>query len=100
MPGNMSNTVMQFLPIILIVVVFYFLLIRPQQKAEKKRKEMINLLKKGDRVLTHSGIYATVADRKGDDRLVLRIADGVKVEFTKAAISKKIEKSEESSSGI
>ncbi len=80
-----------FLMIGLMIVVFYFLLIRPQQRAEKKRKEMIDELKNGDKVVTNSGIFATVVDKKGDDRVVLRIADNTKVEFSKLAISKKIE---------
>lgn len=59
-------------PLLLMGVVFYFLLIRPQRKKDKKVKEMLNALKKGDRVTTIGGIYGTI-DRIKDDTIVLLI---------------------------
>lgn len=50
----------QFAPLILIFVVFYFLLIRPQQQKQKEMKNMLNMLKRGDRVVTGGGILGTV----------------------------------------
>ena len=83
------NPLIQYLPLLPIPFVFYFMLIRPQQAQEKKRKEMINRLKKNDKVLTAAGMYGTVlsVDDQGD-RVVLRLDDDgkVKVTFTKASI--------------
>ncbi len=78
----------QFAPLILIFVVFYFLLIRPQQKKQKVLQDMIQSLKKGDRVITSGGLIAVVADIK-DKRVVLKLGEGketVKVEVLKNAI--------------
>jgi preprotein translocase subunit YajC len=50
----------QFLPLVLIFVVFYFLLIRPQQQRQKEQKQMLNALKRGDRVVTGGGILGVV----------------------------------------
>ena len=73
---------------------FYLLLIRPQQKQERDRKQMIDALKKNDRVLTTAGIYGTVmsVDNEGD-RVVLRIGEdqGVRVAFTKGSIVRVME---------
>ena len=44
-----------------IFIIFYFFLIRPNQKKEKERRNMQSSLKKGDKILTHSGIFATVS---------------------------------------
>ncbi|MDU2066335.1 MAG: preprotein translocase subunit YajC, partial [Sporomusaceae bacterium] len=52
--------VLQFWPIVLMVVIFYFLLYRPQQKEQKKRAEMLDSLKKGDRIITSGGLYGTI----------------------------------------
>ena len=41
-----------FLPLILIFGVFYILLIRPQQKKVKLHREMINNLRRGDKIIT------------------------------------------------
>ncbi len=74
------------LPILGMFVIFYFLLIRPQQKRQKEMMKMVNALKKGDRVVTASGLYGTVAGLR-DDVVVVEIADGVKVEMMKNAVT-------------
>ncbi len=74
------------LPILGMLVIFYFLLIRPQQKRQKEMQKMLAGVKKGDRVVTASGMYGVVAGVK-DDIVVLKIADNVKVEMLKSAIS-------------
>lgn len=73
-------------PIVLIFVIFYFLLIRPQQKKQKQHQKMLESVKKGDRVVTSGGVYGTVVGVK-DNVVVLKIAENVKVEFAKSAIS-------------
>ena len=47
-------------PLGLMIVVFYFLLIRPQQKQARQQDELRKGLKKGDKIVTTSGILATV----------------------------------------
>ena len=74
------------LPILGMLLIFYFLMIRPQQKRQKEVQKMLSGVKKGDRVLTASGLYGTVSGVK-DDVLVLQIADNVKVEMVKSAVT-------------
>lgn len=80
--------------LILMVVtigIFYFLLIRPQKKKEKNRLGMISTLKKGDRVLTTSGMYGVVDSFKEGDVVIVKIAGNTKVEFTKNAVQMKVQ---------
>ena len=77
---------LQMLPIVLIFVIFYFLLIRPQQKRQKEHQKMLDSMSKGDRVLTSGGMYGVVVGID-PDKVVLKIAENVKAEFTKSAIS-------------
>ena len=86
-----GNPLSMLFPILGMLAIFYFLLIRPQQKRQKETQKMITALKNGDRVLTSSGIYATVAGVK-DDTLILKIADNVKIEVLKTAVSGVVEK--------
>jgi preprotein translocase subunit YajC len=72
--------------IALIFVIFYFLLIRPQQKKQKQHQKMLEGITKGDKVVTSGGMYGTVVGVK-DNVVVLKIAENVKVEFSKASIS-------------
>jgi len=81
-----GNPIITFLPIILIFVIFYFLLIRPQQKRQKEHQSMLDRISKGDRVVTSGGLYGTVVGVK-DNMVVLKIAEDVKAEFAKSAIS-------------
>lgn len=74
------------LPILGMLLIFYFLMIRPQQKRQKEIRKMLDAVKKGDRVLTASGLYGVVAGIK-DDIVVLKIADDVKVEMLKSAVT-------------
>jgi preprotein translocase subunit YajC len=80
-----------FIMIGVMILIFYFLLIRPNQKKEKERKQMIDNLQKGDKVLTSGGIYGVVVNVKNEEGIVvLKIGEGAKVEFAKAAIQTKI----------
>lgn len=72
-------------PLLLIFAVFWFVLILPERKQRKKRQEMIDALKKGDRVLTTAGIFGTVVQAQ-DDVVTLQVADGVRLRFAKAAV--------------
>jgi preprotein translocase subunit YajC len=80
-----------FLPLIAIVVIFYFLLIRPQSKRQKEHKTMISTLRKGDKVITSSGMYGTIVgmDDK-ENKVVLKVAENVKIEFTKSSIAGRV----------
>jgi len=83
-----------FIPIIGMLVIFYFLLIRPQQKRQKETKSMIESLRKGDRVVTASGLYGSIVGIK-ENMIVVKIAENVKVEMLKSAVTGLVEKGDE-----
>ncbi len=70
-----------------MVVIFYVLLIRPQQTKQKELQKMISNLKTGDKVVTNGGIHGIVTNVKDGPTLVLKVADNVKIEVDKSAIS-------------
>lgn len=74
------------LPIVAIGLVFYFIVIAPANKQRKKTQEMLSSLKKGDRVMTSSGIYGTV--QGVEDRVVyLKVAENVKLKVARTAVA-------------
>lgn len=77
---------MSFLPLILLFAVFYFLLIRPQQKRAKQQKTFIDNLKKGDKIITSSGLYGTITGIT-DDAITIEIAEKVRVKVAKNAVA-------------
>ncbi len=72
---------------VLLIVVFWTILILPQRKQQKRRNEMINALKKGDKVITIGGIHGEITNIDGDD-LWLRVADKVEIKMVKSAVSR------------
>jgi len=80
------NAIISLLPFLVILVIFYFLLIRPGQSRQKKLQQMIDNLKVGDKIVTNSGIYGTIMGFK-NDRIQVRVAENVKIEMSRNAVS-------------
>jgi preprotein translocase subunit YajC len=79
------------LPFILMLLVIYFLLLRPQMKKQKQHQSMLKELKKGDKVITSSGMYGTIFGINDEqNKVVLKVADEVKLEFLKSSIAQKV----------
>ena len=57
-----GDMLMQFVPLILMFAIFWFLLIRPQQKRAKAHKQMLAELKRGDHVMTSSGLIGRIME--------------------------------------
>ena len=79
-----NSGISQFIPLILIFVIFYFFLIRPQQKKVKEHKIMVDNLKRGDKIVTSSGIIGTVERIIDNEKAEVLIAENVKVEVIKS----------------
>jgi preprotein translocase subunit YajC len=75
-----------FLPMLLIIVVFYFFMIRPQMKKAKDHKKYVEELKKGDKVITTSGIHGKIVDLN-ETTFLVEVEGGTKIRFEKSAIS-------------
>jgi preprotein translocase subunit YajC len=88
-PG-ISSMLTSFMPMILIVAVFYFVMIAPERKQRKKREAMLAAVKKGDKVLTTGGMFASVA-AVNEDSVTLLAADDVRLKFSRTAIAQVIE---------
>ncbi|SEN35347.1 preprotein translocase subunit YajC [Lihuaxuella thermophila] len=82
----MQQQLMGLLPMILIFVAFYFFLIRPQQKRQKERTQMLNALKKGDKVITIGGLHGSIVDLT-EDRVTLKVSDNTRLVFERSAIN-------------
>ncbi len=83
---------MQMLPLLLIIPIFYLFLIRPQQKKQKDHAKMLTELKRGDKVVTNSGIIGTIwGINEKDNFIVLKVGEDTKIEFLRSAIAGKME---------
>jgi preprotein translocase subunit YajC len=91
-PGNggPGSFVQMLLPFAAMFAILYFIVLRPQQKQKADRERMLNALKKGDRVVTTSGMHGTVIGL-GEHTVQLRVADQVKLEFDRGSIGRVVE---------
>jgi preprotein translocase subunit YajC len=83
--GPGSNPFMGLLPILAMFGIMYFLLLRPQQKEARRHQEMVKNLKKGDEVVTAGGLFGRILSLS-DERVSLRVDEGVKVEVERSKI--------------
>ena len=91
--GGKGGMAGMMVPMLIIFAIFYFMLIRPQQRKEKDRRAMIEALKSGQRVLFGGGIIGTI-DSVKEDSFMISVADGVKMEAARGAVSKVLQDGE------
>ena len=94
-PSSQADQMLHMFAILAITIgIFYFMIIRPQQKKQKETDAMLQAISKGDRVLTTGGVFGTVVGKKTEDVIVLKVADDVKMEFSKQSIVRVLERGE------
>ena len=76
-----------FLPLILIFGVFYILLIRPQQKKVRQHREMLDNLRRGDKIITSGGIIGTINKVSENKELQLQVSDSVEIKIAAGMVA-------------
>lgn len=76
----------QWFPMLALFAIFYFLMIRPQAKQRKERETLLGNLKKGDKVVTSSGLVATVSSL-GPKFIEAKLTDDVRVTMLKSSVT-------------
>jgi len=92
--GQQTSPVFMVGWLVLMMGLFYFLLIRPQQRKEKERRAVIDNIKSGDRVVFGGGFLGIVSNVK-DKTFTIKIADNVKIEVVRQAVSQVLGKGDE-----
>ncbi len=83
--GPMDMLTGMAFPLLMCGLVFWFFMIAPERKQRKKREEMLKNIKKGDEVLTTSGLYGSVV-QVHEGVVTLQVADGVRMRFAQSSI--------------
>lgn len=85
-PGGQPSAFEMFVPFIFIFVIFYFLIIRPQGKRQKEHQKFLSELKRGDEIVTSSGILGRI-EGITDQFITLEVADGVKLKMLRSQVA-------------
>ena len=81
------ETLSNYTPLILILLVFYFFILAPQLKRNKKEKQFAANLKKGDRVITKSGMHGKIAALNDKDNSWVAETLAGEIKFDRSALS-------------
>ena len=84
--GGFNPTIIIFL--ILIFGIFYFLMIRPQRKRQKEHQELIEELKRGDKVITAGGIYGVI-ESLSEDSIIIKVESGTTMRVARSSVALK-----------
>ena len=80
--------VLNFAPFIIVIGVLYFMVLRPAGKDRKDHQAMLDALKRGDEVVTSSGMLGKVTDI-AENFVTVEVARNVKIRMRRSAIAKK-----------
>ncbi|MBA7677455.1 hypothetical protein ES703_85713 [subsurface metagenome] len=77
--------------VVLIFGLMYFVLIRPQRKRQKEHQQLIEELKRGDRVVTAGGIHGVI-ESISEDSVIIKVESGATMRVAKGSVSLKQER--------
>ena len=80
----------KMMPFVFVFLLLYFVFIRPAQKRQKKHQTLIDQLKKGDNVITSSGILGIIHGLT-DNFVTLEVADNTRIRVLRSQISSLVE---------
>lgn len=81
-----ANPLATFIPMLLIFGIFYFLVLRPQSKKQKQHASFLKEIKRGDMVVTQSGIIGMVKNLS-DKIVTLEIDNGVCLKILRGQVA-------------
>ena len=76
--------------LVLIFAAMYFLMIKPQRKKQKEQQEMVQQIRKGEKVIIAGGIYGQI-ESVGEESIVLRLESGATMRVAISSIAGKRE---------
>ncbi|MCX5780686.1 MAG: preprotein translocase subunit YajC [Firmicutes bacterium] len=74
----------------IFMLVFWFFIIKPRKQQEKKHKDIVESIKRGDKVVTIGGLKGEVS-RVKDDSVMIKVDESTELEYVKNAIAYKVE---------
>ncbi len=92
-PSPAGGGIISLLPIVFIFIIAYYVMIRPQMRRQKEQQRLVSALKTGDRVVTSAGIHGMITNVK-DSTVILKVADNVKLEMEKSAVTNVLKSAE------
>ena len=90
-PGGEASIWPMVIFLALIFGLMYLVLVRPQRKRQKEHQQLVEELKRGDRVITAGGIYGQI-ENISDDSVVLKVESGTTIRVARSSVALKRER--------
>lgn len=84
--GQQPSILEAVFPFIIMFVILYFMILRPQMRKQKDHQSFVTTLKRGDEVITQSGILGKI-EGLTEQFVTLEIADGVRIKMLRSQIA-------------
>jgi preprotein translocase subunit YajC len=88
--GGISSILPLIIFLVLIFAMMYFLMVRPQRKRQKEQQQLLSELKRGDKIITSSGIYGVI-ESLSEDSAVIKVESGATMRIARTSIAGKRE---------
>lgn len=72
---------------VILLLILYYISIMPKKRQEKEIKKMQEGLKKGDKIITYSGLSGVIEEINDDKIIVLTNPDNIKLTIEKWAVA-------------
>ena len=90
-PGGETSILPMLIFLAVIFGLMYLVLIRPQRKRQKEHQQLVEELKRGDRVVTAGGIYGQI-ETVSEDSVVIKVESGTTMRVAKNSVALKRER--------
>jgi preprotein translocase subunit YajC len=71
--------------LVVLFALMYFVMIRPQRKKQQEHQDLLQELRRGDKVMTAGGIYGQI-DSLNDDSVVLKVESGATIRVARSSV--------------
>lgn len=88
--GGIGSILPLIIFLVLIFVMMYFLMIRPQRRRQKEQQQLLAEIKRGDKIITASGIYGVV-ESLSEESAVIKVESGATMRIARSSIAGKRE---------
>lgn len=76
--------------LVIFMSVFYFFIIRPRRQQEKKHQDVVESLKRGEKVVTIGGLRGEIS-RVKEETVLIKVNENTELEYLKKAVAYKVE---------
>src|SRR5208283_2396130 len=85
-PVTLPDLIAQIVPVLVVIGIVYLIVLRPQQRAQKEKAKQLGNVRRGDIVVTSSGLIGKVTKSVDDAEFEIEIAPNVRSRMLRTAI--------------